>query len=235
MKEGEAVQAGQVLIRMDSVLAGADVEGDPGRARQQAPGAAPDRRAARRTAVLQEQGRPGRARAAGRGAISRPTYAPTRTRSRRSARSSRRRATTSPRAEGTKAKLEQVLPHYVEQEQAFEKLTKDGFAGRILYTDKRRERIEKEQDLRTQESIIAREPGADRAVGKEDRADQRRLPPAAPDRARRDRRAAREADARSWPSFPTGRSCSSCARRRRASSRTSPRTPRAPWRRPGRS
>jgi HlyD family secretion protein len=57
-------------------------------------------------------------------------------------------------ARQTKAKLEQVLPHYIEQEKAFEKLTKDGFAGRILYTDKQRERIEKEQDLRAQESII---------------------------------------------------------------------------------
>jgi HlyD family secretion protein len=57
-------------------------------------------------------------------------------------------------AQATKAKLEQVLPHYVEQERAFEKLSKDGFAGRIMYTDKQRERIEKEQDLRTQESVI---------------------------------------------------------------------------------
>lgn len=57
-------------------------------------------------------------------------------------------------ARETRAKLEQVLPHYVEQEAAFEKLAKDGFAGRIMYTDKRRERIEKEQDLRAQEFII---------------------------------------------------------------------------------
>ena len=57
-------------------------------------------------------------------------------------------------AQATKAKLEQVLPHYIEQERAFEKLTKDGFAGRIMYTDKQRERIEKEQDLRTQEFTI---------------------------------------------------------------------------------
>ena len=57
-------------------------------------------------------------------------------------------------AESTKVKLEQTLPHYVEQEKAFEKLSKDGFAGRIMYTDKQRERIEKEQDLRTQESTI---------------------------------------------------------------------------------
>src|SRR5204863_766019 len=57
-------------------------------------------------------------------------------------------------AQATKAKLEQVLPHYLEQEKAFEKLSKDGFAGRIMYTDKQRERIEKEQDLRTQEFTI---------------------------------------------------------------------------------
>ena len=57
-------------------------------------------------------------------------------------------------AESTKAKLEQVLPHYVEQERAFEKLQKDGFAGRVMATDKARERIEKEQDLRTQEFVI---------------------------------------------------------------------------------
>lgn len=57
-------------------------------------------------------------------------------------------------AQATRAKLEQVLPHYAEQEKAYEKLAKDGFAGRIMYTDKQRERIEKEQDLRTQESVI---------------------------------------------------------------------------------
>jgi HlyD family secretion protein len=48
-----------------------------------------------------------------------------------------------------------VLPHYHEQERAFEKLARDGFAGRLMYTDKQRERIEKEQDLKSQESIIA--------------------------------------------------------------------------------
>ncbi|HEX7055171.1 MAG TPA: HlyD family type I secretion periplasmic adaptor subunit [Burkholderiales bacterium] len=57
-------------------------------------------------------------------------------------------------AQATREKLEQVLPHYIEQEKAFEKLTRDGFAGRILYTDKRRERIEKQQDLQAQQAII---------------------------------------------------------------------------------
>jgi HlyD family secretion protein len=58
-------------------------------------------------------------------------------------------------AQEVRAKLLAVLPHYREQEKAFEKLTRDGFAGRLLYTDKQRERIEKEQDLKTQEFTIA--------------------------------------------------------------------------------
>jgi hemolysin D len=53
-----------------------------------------------------------------------------------------------------KSKLVQTLPHYREQEKAFEKLAADGFAGRLMYTDKQRERIEKEQDLKSQEFII---------------------------------------------------------------------------------
>jgi HlyD family secretion protein len=53
-----------------------------------------------------------------------------------------------------KTKLERTLPHYREQEKAYEKLTADGFAGRLMYTDKQRERIEKEQDLKSQEFII---------------------------------------------------------------------------------
>jgi len=57
-------------------------------------------------------------------------------------------------AEEVREKLLQVLPHYRSQEAAYEKLTRDGFAGRLLFTDKQRERIEKEQDLRAQEAAI---------------------------------------------------------------------------------
>jgi HlyD family secretion protein len=53
-----------------------------------------------------------------------------------------------------KTKLLATLPHYREQEQAFEKLAAGGYAGRLMYTDKQRERIEKEQDLKSQEFII---------------------------------------------------------------------------------
>lgn len=58
-------------------------------------------------------------------------------------------------ANQVRAKLLAVLPHYREQERAFEKLSRDGFAGRLMYTDKQRERIEKEQDLKTQEFTLA--------------------------------------------------------------------------------
>ncbi len=57
-------------------------------------------------------------------------------------------------AEQGEAKLVAVLPHYRDQERAFEKLMRDGFAGRLLYTDKKRERIEREQDLRRQAHVI---------------------------------------------------------------------------------
>lgn len=48
-------------------------------------------------------------------------------------------------------KLEQTLPTYKAQEDAYAKLGKDGFAGNLMVLDKQRERIEKEQDLRAQQ------------------------------------------------------------------------------------
>jgi HlyD family secretion protein len=159
VKEGEAVKAGQVLIRMDSVLAGADVK------------AIRAERDNKRLALRRIDAQLGGKR------FSRERSDPpelalqveaqyaANVRAYENALAQERSLLEKARhdlaaAEGTRAKLEQVLPHYVEQERAFEKLTKDGFAGRILYTDKRRERIEKEQDLRTQEFTI----GASRAL-----------------------------------------------------------------------
>lgn len=48
-------------------------------------------------------------------------------------------------------KLEQTLPGYQAQEAAYDKLVKDGFAGKLMGQEKQRERIEAEQDLRAQE------------------------------------------------------------------------------------
>jgi hemolysin D len=58
-------------------------------------------------------------------------------------------------AEQVQDKLHEVMPHYREQDMAFEKLARDGFAGNIMAGDKKRERIEKEQELKTQAHVIA--------------------------------------------------------------------------------
>lgn len=54
-----------------------------------------------------------------------------------------------------KQKLEATIPHYRAQDKAFEKLAKDGFVGSIMASDKKRERIEKEEELETQTHLIA--------------------------------------------------------------------------------
>ena len=153
VKEGEAVKAGQVLIRMDSVLSESDVKTVQADFH--------NKRLALRRIDAQLSGKP----------LSREKNDPGELYTQVSAQHAANvRAYENALAQDralldkarhdlaaaltTKAKLEQVLPHYVEQEKAFEKLTKDGFAGRIMYSDKQRERIEKEQDLRTQEFII---------------------------------------------------------------------------------
>jgi hemolysin D len=48
-------------------------------------------------------------------------------------------------------KLEQTLPSYQAQEAAYDKLVKDGFAGKLMGQEKQRDRITAEQDLRAQE------------------------------------------------------------------------------------
>lgn len=48
-------------------------------------------------------------------------------------------------------KLEQVLPSYQAQEDSYQALGKKGFAGQLMVDEKKRERIEKEQDLKAQQ------------------------------------------------------------------------------------
>lgn len=52
------------------------------------------------------------------------------------------------------SKLSKQLPIYREQEEAFDKLTREGYAGRLLFLEKQRDRIEKEQDLKAQQFAI---------------------------------------------------------------------------------
>jgi hemolysin D len=153
VKEGEKVEAGQVLIRMDAALADADVKA----IRTEYD----NKRLALRRVDAQLAGKPlARLRAdPGELYVQVNAQYAANVRAYENALAQERALLQKARhdlaaAQATKSKLEQVLPHYFEQEKAYEKLTKDGFAGRILYTDKQRERIEKQQDLRTQEFII---------------------------------------------------------------------------------
>lgn len=57
-------------------------------------------------------------------------------------------------AQQVKSKLIETLQHYRDQDQAFERLAKGGFVNPLMASDKRRERIEKEQELKTQEFVI---------------------------------------------------------------------------------
>lgn len=57
-------------------------------------------------------------------------------------------------AEQVKTKLVQTLPHYQSQEKAYQDLAAQGFMGRLMADEKARDRIEREQDLRAQESAI---------------------------------------------------------------------------------
>lgn len=153
VREGEAVKAGQVLIRMDAALTNADV----GAIRTEHE----HKRLALRRIDAQLGGKalaPDKPDPPGLYARIEAQYRAN-VRAYENALAQERTLLEKARydlaaARQTKAKLEQVLPHYREQERAFDKLAKDGYAGRIIATDKQRERIEKEQDLRTQEFII---------------------------------------------------------------------------------
>lgn len=57
-------------------------------------------------------------------------------------------------AEQVCIKLENTLPHYVDTEKMFDKLAAQGAVAQIAASDKKRERIEKEQELKTQEYVV---------------------------------------------------------------------------------
>lgn len=153
VREGESVKAGQVLMRMDALLTDADakaVEADFQRKRlalrridAELAGTPLTREGGVPLGVAQEVEAQYQANRAALGAA----LAEERTRFQKFRQDLAA-------AEQVKQKLVTTLPHYRQQDQAFEQLAKDGFAGGIMVSDKRRERIEKEQELATQEHII---------------------------------------------------------------------------------
>jgi HlyD family secretion protein len=57
-------------------------------------------------------------------------------------------------AQETRTKLAGALPVLIEQEQAFERLAREGYAGKLMLAQRSRERLEAEQDLRAQEHRV---------------------------------------------------------------------------------
>lgn len=153
VKEGEPVRAGQVLMRMDALMTEADAKalGSELR-RKQLTLRRIDAELSNSPFKLNEQDPPELARemhaqymadrAALQAALAEEQTRLVKAREELAA------------AKRVKEKLVEVLPHYRQQETAFDKLAKDGFGGSLLASDKRRERIEKEAELNTQEHLI---------------------------------------------------------------------------------
>lgn len=153
VREGQTVKAGQVLMRMDALITEAD-------ATALATESARKRMALRRIDA-ELSGKPFRTEAGDPPDLAREIEA-----QHRANRASLEAALAEERsrlvkakqdmsaAEAVRDKLTETLPHYREQDKAYEKLVKDGFAGHIMGSDKRRERIEKEQELKTQLYVI---------------------------------------------------------------------------------
>jgi HlyD family secretion protein len=154
VREGETVRAGQILMRMDALIINADLDAittEYARRRLQLARIdaelggrpfLPDIQAP--AALLRETGEQYQAN---RNALA-AALAEERS---RLLRAQHELAA----ARQQKERLEAVLPHYREQEKAYEKLVREGFAGSLMGSDKRRERIEREQELATQVHLIA--------------------------------------------------------------------------------
>ncbi len=154
VREGEAVRAGQVLMRMDALITTADLD------------AITTEYARKRLALArigaELTGKPFQADVQAPAALTRETgaqYQANRDALAAALAEERSRMVKAQQelaaARQQKERLEAVLPHYREQDKAYEKLVKEGFAGSLMGSDKRRERIEKEQELATQGHLIA--------------------------------------------------------------------------------
>ena len=153
VREGETVKTGQVLMRMDTLITEADaksIEADYQR-----------KRLTLRRIDAELSGQPFAAEAGDPPNLAREVEAQYRANRNalEAALAEERSRLVKARAELASAqqvqsKLAEVLPHYRDQDKAYEKLVKDGFAGSLMASDKKRERIEKEQELKTQAHLI---------------------------------------------------------------------------------
>ena len=153
VREGESVRAGQVLMRMDSLISDADSKSlDADYRRKHATLARIDAELGNRAYVAAADDPPELAREiaaqyrANRAALDAAL-------AEENSRLIRYRHDLAS-AEQVKDRLVETLPHYRQQDEAFTKLVKEGFAGSLMASDKRRERIEKEQELKNQVHLI---------------------------------------------------------------------------------
>lgn len=154
VREGETVRAGQALMRMDALITEADLEAITTEyARKQLQLARIDAELSGQPFQVEIQAPVGLVRETG------AQYQANRDALVAALAEERSRLVKAQQelaaARQQQERLEAVLPHYRQQDKAYEKLVKDGFAGALMGSDKRRERIEKEQELATQGHLIA--------------------------------------------------------------------------------
>ena len=175
VKDGDAVKAGQVLLRLDARLSQNDLQAQGqdvaikrmtlARIAAELAGVdAPDQKAPLFAPVA--MGRPGALAADRPGALTAPIQAQfesqfqARRQAYQDARAQELQTLEKARAERAAgeqvySKLKQTLPSYAQTTQAYDTLQKEGFVGEVAANEKRRDWVEKSQDLKTQESTLA--------------------------------------------------------------------------------
>jgi hemolysin D len=153
VREGQSVQAGQVLMRMDTLISEADTQSIAADYQR--------KRLALRRIEAELSGQPFKRQSDDPAHLTEEINAQfraNRTALEAALAEERSRLTKARQelaaAEQIKHKLQDTLPYYREQDKAYEKLVKDGFAGSLMGSDKKRERVEKEQELQTQTFVI---------------------------------------------------------------------------------
>lgn len=149
VKEGDEVKEGQVLMRMDGNLSQADTRIVAGEVKQRALQLRRiDAELANQPLAMQEGDDP---------ILFRQIEAQDRSNqqayqdAQAQERAVQSKATEELRAaQQIENKLSQVLPSYQEEESAWQKLGKEGFAGKLIVQEKQRRKIEAEQDLKAQ-------------------------------------------------------------------------------------